>query len=119
MTATTSEQARRLGAAPDAALLDPKAGKQAAGAQMTLVQSQVDWQGLLLLDRDGTKVPALKDVRVRQAIAAALDRNAIMQAAVGDYGRVLGTIPAAMPADDKVKAPTAGKNPHFMTLLLY
>lgn len=63
----------------DATLLDPKAGKQAAGAQMTLVKSQVDWQGLLLLDRDGTKVPALKDVRVRQAINHAFDRKTILE----------------------------------------
>jgi peptide/nickel transport system substrate-binding protein len=38
----------------------------------------------------------LKNLRVRQAIAAAVDKNAIMQAAIGGFGQVLGTIPAAM-----------------------
>lgn len=62
----------------DGALLDPKTGKQAEGAKMKLATNQVDWQGLLLMDRDGTKNPALKDVRVRQAINYAFDRKTIL-----------------------------------------
>ncbi|RAX46292.1 ABC transporter substrate-binding protein [Arthrobacter sp. AQ5-06] len=62
----------------DAALLDPKTGKQAEGAKMILAKNEVDWQGLLLMDRDGTKNPALKDVRVRQAINYAFDRKTIL-----------------------------------------
>jgi peptide/nickel transport system substrate-binding protein len=38
----------------------------------------------------------LKDLRVRQAIALAIDKNAVMQASIGGKGKVLGTIPAAM-----------------------
>ncbi|GAC1512655.1 MAG: hypothetical protein NVS1B16_04240 [Pseudarthrobacter sp.] len=45
---------------------------------MTPVTSQVDWQGLLLLDRDGTKNPALGNVKVRQAINYAFDRKTIV-----------------------------------------
>lgn len=62
----------------DATLLDPKTGKQAEGAKMKLVANQVDWQGLLLLDRDGTKNAPLQDVRVRQAINYAFDRKTIL-----------------------------------------
>lgn len=62
----------------DATILDPKTGKQAEGAKMQLADSEVDWQGLLLMDRDGTKNPALKDVRVRQAINYAFDRKTIL-----------------------------------------
>lgn len=62
----------------DATLLDPKTGKQAEGAKMKLAANQVDWQGLLLLDRDGTKNPPLADVRVRQAINHAFDRKTIL-----------------------------------------
>jgi peptide/nickel transport system substrate-binding protein len=62
----------------DAAILDPKTGKQAEGAKMKLESNQVDWQGLILFDRDGTKNPALKDVRVRQAINHAFDRKTIL-----------------------------------------
>jgi peptide/nickel transport system substrate-binding protein len=63
----------------DATLLDPKTGKQAEGAGMKLNASQVDWQGLLLFDRDGKINPALKDVRVRQAINHAFDRKTILE----------------------------------------
>ena len=62
----------------DATLLDPKTGKQAEGAKMNLVATEVDWQGLLLLDRDGTKNPALGNVKVRQAINYAFDRKTIV-----------------------------------------
>jgi peptide/nickel transport system substrate-binding protein len=47
------------------------------------------------LDLDGN-FAQLKDVRVRRAIALAIDKQAVMQAAIGDHGTVLGTIPAAM-----------------------
>ncbi|MHA7269697.1 ABC transporter substrate-binding protein [Arthrobacter sp. HLT1-20] len=62
----------------DATLLDPKNGKQAEGAKMILETNQVDWQGLLLMDRDGKTIPALKDVRVRQALNYAFDRKTIL-----------------------------------------
>ncbi|WP_309075962.1 ABC transporter substrate-binding protein [Paenarthrobacter sp.] len=62
----------------DATLLDPKNGKQAEGARMKLETNQVDWSGLLLLDRDGTKNPALANVKVRQAINHAFDRKTIL-----------------------------------------
>ncbi|MGR0160838.1 ABC transporter substrate-binding protein [Paenarthrobacter nitroguajacolicus] len=62
----------------DATLLDPKNGKQAEGAKMKLETNQVDWSGLLLLDRDGVKNPALANVKVRQAINHAFDRKTIL-----------------------------------------
>ncbi|GAA2870598.1 ABC transporter substrate-binding protein [Paenarthrobacter ilicis] len=62
----------------DATLLDPKNGKQAEGAKMKLETNQVDWSGLLLLDRDGAKNPALANVKVRQAINYAFDRKTIL-----------------------------------------
>ena len=62
----------------DATILDPKNGKQAEGAKMKLAANEVDWQGLLLLDRDGAKNPALQNVKVRQAINYAFDRKTIL-----------------------------------------
>ena len=62
----------------DATILDPKTGKQAEGAKMKLAANEVDWQGLLLLDRDGVKNAPLKDVKVRQAINYAFDRKTIL-----------------------------------------
>jgi peptide/nickel transport system substrate-binding protein len=45
------------------------------------------WAGLFLLDRTGQVVPALADVRVRQALNYAVDRKAITKAVYGDYGQ--------------------------------
>lgn len=50
-----------------------------------------------LLDREGTLDPALADVRVRQALSYALDRDAITAAAYGDYG--YGDSEPATPGD--------------------
>lgn len=42
--------------------------------------SQLDWMGLMLLDRDGVASEPLGDVRVRQAINYAIDREGMLQA---------------------------------------
>jgi peptide/nickel transport system substrate-binding protein len=44
------------------------------------------WAGLFLLDRTGEVVPALADVRVRQALNYAVDRDAIAKAVYGEFG---------------------------------
>lgn len=49
---------------------------------------ELNWTGLLLLDRDGTSSPALKDVRVRQAINYAFDKDALLKAVGQGYGTV-------------------------------
>lgn len=44
------------------------------------------WTGLVLVDRDGSTNPAMGDVRVRQAINYALDRETLATALYGDFG---------------------------------
>lgn len=63
----------------DATLLDPKTSKQAVAAGLTLTTSQVDWQGLLLMDRDGKVTPELANPKVRQAMNFAFDRKTILE----------------------------------------
>ncbi len=46
---------------------------------LTLNTGISNWAGLHLLDRDGTLVPALANVKVRQAINMAFDREAIVK----------------------------------------
>jgi peptide/nickel transport system substrate-binding protein len=71
----------------DATILDASTAEQAAGAGFsTLEDYRVDWQGLLLLDREGTQVPALADVRVRQAINYAIDRETMLESILRGYG---------------------------------
>lgn len=47
-----------------------------------------DFQGLLLLDREGTLIEPLGDVRVRQAINYAFDRESLLQVLQGGNGTV-------------------------------
>ncbi len=49
------------------------------------ISEPVQWTGLIVVDRDGSVNPALKDVRVRQAINHAIDRKLIAKALLGDY----------------------------------
>lgn len=44
----------------------------------------------------GSELEPLDDVRVRQAIALAVDKEEIMRASIGDFGEVLGTVVAGM-----------------------
>lgn len=71
----------------DATTLDAMTAQQAAGAGMSEIPDyQVDWTGLVLFDRDGKLVPALKDVRVRQAINLAIDRKTLLNQLQRDRG---------------------------------
>jgi peptide/nickel transport system substrate-binding protein len=65
---------------------------QVKGAGYNLIDFELDWSGLLLLDRNGTVNPALKDVRVRQAINYAFDKKALLKAVQKGYGTVTGQI---------------------------
>jgi peptide/nickel transport system substrate-binding protein len=58
------------------------------GAGWTVNSNELDFQGILLLDRAGTTNPALADVRVRQAINYAFDRPALKKALQNDLGSV-------------------------------
>ncbi|MET8080354.1 ABC transporter substrate-binding protein [Streptomyces sp. NPDC005303] len=65
---------------------------------LTTIQTPTTWAGLYLLDREGTVVKGLRDVRVRQALNLAIDRAAITKAVYGDYGKPLSQ--PAMPGYD-------------------
>jgi peptide/nickel transport system substrate-binding protein len=70
---------------------------EAAGYTANIAES--NWSGFLLVDRNGTINPAMGDVRVRQAINYALDREGLVQALAGGYGtpttQVFSTLSAA------------------------
>jgi peptide/nickel transport system substrate-binding protein len=74
---------------------------QVKSAGYNLVDQELDWSGLLLLDRAGRSNPALKDVRVRQAINHAFDRPALVKAVQKGYATPTGQIfPPRSPAYD-------------------
>jgi peptide/nickel transport system substrate-binding protein len=59
---------------------------QAKDAGFNLAWTPFIWSGLNLIDRGGETTPALGDVRVRQAINYAIDRDSITSALLGDFG---------------------------------
>jgi peptide/nickel transport system substrate-binding protein len=75
---------------------------QVQSAGYTIEKNELDWTGFLLLDREGKLQPALKDVRVRQAINYALDRKTILKTLGAGYGTVTEQIfPPYSPSYDK------------------
>jgi peptide/nickel transport system substrate-binding protein len=73
------------------------AAAKSAGLNVTTGPSGM--VGMYIADIDGTITPALKDVRVRQALNYALDRKAITKSVYGEYGT---------PTDQFVPKGTAG-----------
>jgi peptide/nickel transport system substrate-binding protein len=63
----------------NAGLADPKSVAVAKESGLTVNTGTLDWVGFSLADRDGTVVPAMADVRVRQAINYAIDADGILQ----------------------------------------
>lgn len=63
----------------DATYLPGTLTEQAASAGLESFVFSIDWEGMLLLDRDGDVNEALADVRVRQAINYAFDREALLR----------------------------------------
>lgn len=75
-----------------ATLLDATTVQQAESSGLTKLEYPTDWQGLLLMDRDGKLNKALGDVRVRQAINYALDRETMLKSLGGGYGEVTSQV---------------------------
>jgi peptide/nickel transport system substrate-binding protein len=61
----------------DGALLNAQTVDAATSAGLGITEWTDAVNGILLFDRDGTMVPALKDARVRQALNMVFDRDAI------------------------------------------
>jgi len=63
------------------------ANRDKLAKNMRMVTDPVQWTGLIIADRAGVVNPALKDVRVRQAINYAIDRKLISKALLGDFAQ--------------------------------
>lgn len=60
--------------------------QQATSAGLQVVANPAILTGLYLTDRNGEVTPALGDVKVRQAINFAIDRESVTEALLGEYG---------------------------------
>lgn len=58
---------------------------EAEAAGVTVQPQVIIYEGLMLSDRDGEVLPPLADVRVRQALNYAVDRDAIVEAVKGGH----------------------------------
>jgi peptide/nickel transport system substrate-binding protein len=70
----------KAGEVDTAILTDNNNLTEVEAAGFTILASELNFAGLLLLDRAGTQNPAMGDVRVRQAINYALDRPGLLEA---------------------------------------
>lgn len=78
---------------------------QAQSASLQVVGVPFVWQGLNLIDRDGVVSEPLGDVRVRQAINYAIDRQTIVDALLPGIAVATGTI--VVPGSDAWSAAAA------------
>lgn len=69
----------------DVAYGDPSTGQAASNSGFYVFYRPIATQSLFLFDRAGKMVPALGDVRVRQALNYAIDRKAVTKAVFGAY----------------------------------
>ncbi|WAH97452.1 ABC transporter substrate-binding protein [Arthrobacter sp. MMS18-M83] len=69
-----------------AAVTDNTTIDQIKAAGYTVNSQELNFSGLMLLDRDGKLNPALANVKVRQAINYAIDANAMLKAVDKGYG---------------------------------
>ncbi|MBX3705345.1 MAG: ABC transporter substrate-binding protein [Pseudomonadales bacterium] len=69
----------------DIAIIGPPEADHAKRLGLELARRANRWMGMTILDRRGELVPELADVRVRQALAFAVDRQAIADAVYFGY----------------------------------
>jgi peptide/nickel transport system substrate-binding protein len=110
---TTSELEALKSGQIDAMYADASTATSAESASgLKVLAKPVSVDGVYLMDRDGTVTPALKDVRVRQALNYAIDRQKIVKAIYGKYGE-----PTAIPNVNG--GPSYGADPSLNDLYPY
>lgn len=72
----------------DAVLAEASVVAEAEASGLKVTTFPVDWEGILIADRDGAVVPALGDPRVRKAINLAIDKESILHFMRAGYGQV-------------------------------
>lgn len=76
----------------DAVLGDATVVNEAKASGLDVTTYAVDWEGILIADRNGAVLPALADPRVRQAIALAFDKESILKFMRAGLGTVTSQI---------------------------
>lgn len=117
--ATAALNAIKAGEANAVKLLTSNDLAEVEAAGWTINANELDFAGLLLLDRDGVQAEALKDVRVRQALNYAFDREGLLAAMENGNGTVTGQVfPESSPAYDPALDDYYGYDPEKARELL-
>ncbi|MBN9201766.1 MAG: peptide ABC transporter substrate-binding protein [Microbacterium sp. SCN 70-18] len=117
--ATAALNAIKAGEANAVKLLTSNDLAEVEAAGWTINANELDFAGLLLLDRDGVQAEALKDVRVRQALNHAFDREGLLAAMEDGNGTVTGQVfPESSPAYDPALDDYYGYDPEKARELL-
>jgi peptide/nickel transport system substrate-binding protein len=85
---TATLNALKAGEANGAKIVNNDTIPEIEASGWTIESNELDFQGLLLFDRDGAMAPELADVNVRKAINMAFDREALLKALQAGYGSV-------------------------------
>jgi len=85
---TATLNALKAGEANGAKIVNNDTIPEIEASGWTIESNELDFHGLLLFDRAGTMAPELADVKVRQAINMAFDREALLEALQAGYGTV-------------------------------
>jgi peptide/nickel transport system substrate-binding protein len=86
MSNTTARLNALLSGEIDVALMTPETVAAAENGGMEPAITQINWNGFAFLDRDGVIAPELADVKVRQAMIHAVDRQALFDTIFGGLG---------------------------------
>jgi len=98
---STQVNALKGGQVSGLSLFDNSANDQLKASGLQLVPHELDWHGLILFDREGKMSPALGNVKVRQAINYAIDRDAMLKAVAKGNGTITGQLfPKSSPGFD-------------------
>jgi peptide/nickel transport system substrate-binding protein len=76
----------------NAAPLTAQTVKAAEGAGLTIIRTLTNWNGIIIGDRLGQVVPALGNLKVRQAINMVFDRQAMVTSSLQGEGQVSNQI---------------------------
>jgi len=85
---TATLNALKAGEANGAKIVNNDTIPEIEASGWSIESNELDFQGLLLFDRDGAMAPELADVNVRKAINMAFDREALLKALQAGYGTV-------------------------------
>ncbi|MFT4214307.1 MAG: ABC transporter substrate-binding protein [Microbacterium sp.] len=109
----------KAGEANGAKIADNTTITEVEGSGWTIASNELDFQGMLLFDRDGTMNEALGNVKVRQAINMAFDRDALLQSLQSGYGTVTEQVfPTSSVAYDEALDSTYAYDPEGAKALL-